>query len=248
MAMMTAYFDESGTHGASEIITVAGYVASVEQWKKFVEPWAQSLKEVGVDYFHMTDVENMQGQFRGWDKEKQIDFIKKHINIINSYTKFSVASSVVVKDYEELRAEGKSELSPYAYCFAQCFERINSWMRGTKYQGAMSYILEKGGKGAGDVLNLNQYMEDPHLLNEYRKSPIAFLEKQTTLQLQAADFITYEAWKDFTNLYQNSGRDERISFTRSLPILHYSFRYGKGLIDMHYEQRKRAAAKRAAPK
>jgi hypothetical protein len=46
--VMTAYFDESGTHGAeSPVVTVAGFIARADQWKrspKMTEITANEIK------------------------------------------------------------------------------------------------------------------------------------------------------------------------------------------------------------
>jgi hypothetical protein len=43
---MTAYFDESGTHGAeSPVVLVAGFIASPEQWTLFERDLSLLLNE-----------------------------------------------------------------------------------------------------------------------------------------------------------------------------------------------------------
>jgi hypothetical protein len=53
--MYTAYFDESGTHGSSEALVIAGYVASNPQWQEFDYEWKKALEDAGVTHFHMRD-------------------------------------------------------------------------------------------------------------------------------------------------------------------------------------------------
>jgi hypothetical protein len=43
--MLLAYFDDSGTHGNSEIVVMAGFVGTEEQWKIFEKAWSKKLSE-----------------------------------------------------------------------------------------------------------------------------------------------------------------------------------------------------------
>jgi len=60
-SLYTVYFDESGTHTASDASVVAGFVSNVTQWEDLSERWRKVLIESGLEYFHMTDFENRQG-------------------------------------------------------------------------------------------------------------------------------------------------------------------------------------------
>lgn len=58
--MFAVYFDESDTHDGSPVYTVAGYIATVEQWTHFEREWIDLLKELGLwprTAFHMADIE-----------------------------------------------------------------------------------------------------------------------------------------------------------------------------------------------
>jgi hypothetical protein len=43
--MLTGYFDDSGTHSNSEIVVMAGFVGTGEQWQKFEKTWADKLSK-----------------------------------------------------------------------------------------------------------------------------------------------------------------------------------------------------------
>jgi hypothetical protein len=44
--VMTAYFDESGTHGEeSPVITIAGFIASADQWSSYERDLSQLLAD-----------------------------------------------------------------------------------------------------------------------------------------------------------------------------------------------------------
>jgi hypothetical protein len=73
--VLSAYFDDSGTHGDAEIIVMAGFIGTEEQWKPFDEAWATKLKnplpEAGkppLKRFHMANCEARQGEFIGYSE------------------------------------------------------------------------------------------------------------------------------------------------------------------------------------
>lgn len=44
--------DESGTHGKSPHMIMAGHVARINQWNRFDLKWRKALKKAGLEYFH----------------------------------------------------------------------------------------------------------------------------------------------------------------------------------------------------
>ena len=53
--MFTAYFDDSGTDGNSDIAIAACYVSTKRGWDDFVEAWDRVRYEEGFDVFHMAE-------------------------------------------------------------------------------------------------------------------------------------------------------------------------------------------------
>jgi hypothetical protein len=64
--VMTAYLDESGTHGKeSPIVTIAGFIASTDQWNSYADDLSQLLAEYGVKVFHANRIPNTQRSLQG---------------------------------------------------------------------------------------------------------------------------------------------------------------------------------------
>src|SRR6266481_415092 len=67
--ILTAYLDESGTHGESPIMVMAGYLGTAVQWARFEADWSVLLGRGGVTYVHAVDLFNRAAQFRSWKAE-----------------------------------------------------------------------------------------------------------------------------------------------------------------------------------
>jgi hypothetical protein len=46
--ILAAYFDESGKHHGSKVLTVAGYVSTPERWLAFEKEWKVALAELNL--------------------------------------------------------------------------------------------------------------------------------------------------------------------------------------------------------
>ena len=71
--MLVAYFDDSGTHDASEIVVMAGFIGTEEQWRPVDEAWAAKLKEPlpgkpPLNRFHMANCMARNGEFFGYSE------------------------------------------------------------------------------------------------------------------------------------------------------------------------------------
>jgi hypothetical protein len=68
--MLAAYFDESGTQEASDVVVVAGWIATDVQWDRFTPRWTKILRAARLDppVFHGTDYEAI----RDWKPEKKV--------------------------------------------------------------------------------------------------------------------------------------------------------------------------------
>ncbi len=69
-------------------ITLCGYVAEVERWEEFNAQWGQVLCESGLKarpgYFHMTDFNARQRDYRDWTRDKRVQVFDRLLEIIQT--------------------------------------------------------------------------------------------------------------------------------------------------------------------
>jgi hypothetical protein len=65
--MLICYLDDSGTHDACPVITMAGYVGLAPQWAIF-EQAVDSIYHYQIRVFHATEFHETKGEFSGWPR------------------------------------------------------------------------------------------------------------------------------------------------------------------------------------
>ncbi|MGA9996251.1 MAG: DUF3800 domain-containing protein [Pyrinomonadaceae bacterium] len=239
MAFFSAYFDESGTHD-SRILTVAGYVATVEQWAEFAREWNEVLKKEGVKIFHMKDFENGYGEFteeKGWTKERKINFQNRLIGIIKRRVTTGVYTSVDILAYEELMTGWRRTKngSPYNFCVTACIGQIGLLWSYFKREEPIAYVIEHGAGYNHEVSEAFRLtFVDEQRRHMFRLGSLTFETKDRAVQLQAADMLAYEAWKDDCNSYllqPNERRKRRVSIGKLTQAPHMRLYFGRAELE-----------------
>ena len=204
MIEFAAYFDESGTARDSKVLAVAGYVARVEQWRKFDLAWWQALANAGLDPtttpFHMSDFEprkaaHMKNKtpFAGWSDRKAEAVFGALLEIMRRHILFGVAISVVVDDYEQWVTDGYANLTRYSFCAIRCVHRVAASMDEAGLSGDIAYIFGDGALGREEVdQSVVRVLADPAWRKEYRMASLEFGGTLRHLPLQAADIGVWE--------------------------------------------------------
>jgi hypothetical protein len=101
MAMFTAYFDASGAPDDPHVksVTVAGFLASADQWTRFDREWKKTLAAHGATALHMKEFSHSRGEFKGWDTPKKAAFIGQLVTILQKRMRHSFAMTISMEDY-----------------------------------------------------------------------------------------------------------------------------------------------------
>jgi len=99
---LRAYFDESGTDAASDIVVVGGYLAPADEWNVLESKWLQALKERNAPYYHSTDAEAVvPGRpYKGWTVEQARELTDCMVSILQPLTELKgIAVHVAMDDW-----------------------------------------------------------------------------------------------------------------------------------------------------
>lgn len=221
MAMFVAYFDASGTHTGCPVVTVSGFVARADRWKKFQIKWADIIEKAGLEYFHMTDFEAWKKSpiYKDWSQEKRVSVLKRLINAIAEHVTFAASSSVIVPDYEAVRKQVKhlQEVSPFTFCVERNFLEIGRWADKLNMNENIAYIFEAGDKFGNEMDALKRTIEkDEEKRHLFRFGSYITLSKKEANPLQASDLLAFENQKEMLNFHhpQKEVRPPRKSLRR----------------------------------
>lgn len=228
MAMLTVYFDDSGTHEQSEIAVAACYVSDVRRWRDFESAWLSILAEAGIAEhgFHMADFVAHAKPYDTWPADKREKVFRALLSVINKYAFEGAIAAVVKADYDKLVPKKlREKLGAYHYTFAvqSCLAQIEYWRKVRSDEQPMQYVFDRMSHGKHEIINLFDDIEKRKTAVAFGLEPngYAFQNRKYIVQLQAADILAWEANK-YMKHFQFTGREARKSFqslVSSVPIL-----------------------------
>lgn len=235
--MLTAYFDDSGTHGKSEIVLWSGVFGNQQQWARFNKEWSAVLKEPCPKWgplkrFHMTECQSSRGEFTGWTRNETDYLVWSLIDIIVQCGLYANGLAVARKHWDAaitgdaVRAFGDAE----GYCLRICYVRSLNWARKYTDDVHISYLFDRRperhfeNQRIFDVFKRYSEIElqPPHL------ETIEFVSSYDHLPLQAADLIAWEMYQQAI-LNLKEGRYQRRPNRRQLSKLIKGGRINTGI-------------------
>ena len=198
---LTAYFDESGTHGGSPLSAMAGFVGNARQWRKFEKRAARLFNRSNVDVFHIIDVRRTDKDFQGWSVDRKIKFLDEFQHIINETLESGVAAFIRDEDYKYYSAlhwpKKTRHDSKYTILFRACLSQIIDTVGHMPLvkELKLHIVLEDGHKNAADAVRIYKWAQGK-IGQSKALASLTFDNKKTCLPLAAADLFAYTAWGD----------------------------------------------------
>ena len=152
-AMMEAYFDESGTHHGSPVMSLAGYLFEADQCRLLTRDWARTLAEYNLPYFRMSECANGTGEFANLSMAQRIAAEKSMINHIKTRMTFGFAVSMSEQEFNRMAPNRFVEVfgDSYTACTIPAMASVGYWARKRDYRGKIAYFFESGHAQMGEV-------------------------------------------------------------------------------------------------
>ncbi len=179
LAMLRAYFDESGTHTGAPLVVVAGWLGDKKTWKSFIKEWGAYLKAVGAESFHA--------------KSPRCESLKEPLaEAILKRNLLGVACTVNPLDFQQNVSDGfKNDLgNAYSACAYLCAALISKLVRENSHD-YVALIYEAGQPNADFICEtITAQIAEPE---DHRFSSIHFINKKHpgAIPLQTADFLSH---------------------------------------------------------
>lgn len=197
--MLAAYFDDSGTHGDSKIVSWGGFIGTDTQWGKFDDEWRSKLAapvpgKPRLKKFSLADCERHRGEFQGYSRSES-DLLQNEMReIIVKHKLLGVAYSVDRNAYDRIITGtarqflgGDAEVVCFSACFNGAIERAVQYF---PHEKMLSLHFDQGRKSPKlDAIIAHvqgRYYGLPELVN------ISFDLVEKFTPLQAADIIATE--------------------------------------------------------
>lgn len=194
LALLQAYFDESGTHGDSPVVVIAGFVAGKDAWCSLEQQWMHFLgvyKEKGVRFFHMSEMLRQEGQYSSVDITGINYLITQASKAINENELMPIYSGVVTEDWHEVVDNVeflKRFPNPIDLCFDDIVRQLWEWAARQHLNEKISPMFAHSDEYADRMGEVGRLYSKEQW---YRRTlgPIAFGHMEEVVPLQTADFI-----------------------------------------------------------
>jgi hypothetical protein len=197
MAMLRAYFDESGTCGQVPSVVIAGYVGDAETWGEVEARWLPILepyRSLGVSWFHMVEAVAQRGQFSRVEKPHINYLITQLASLLGHPRLQPIFSSVIANDWDALDASPAFRArfpKPYDLCFEDVVITLRDWAKdhaeGELVAPVFAFQPEASDRNSSAAL---RYAAQPWYLNIL--GTIGFDCPQRLFPLQGADLLAHQ--------------------------------------------------------
>lgn len=204
--MLYGYFDDSNTHGATKTVTMAGYIAPLENWRLFERASNDFFRREGIGRFHAKDFDKRSGDFKGSTLVHQLRFATEWFDIARETVMCGYAIGIDKADYNQAKSETRlaQSISPYGYCFKILLRKIckNGALWDQICSRGLHLIIEHGNTGnAGLSVDFEAMLRENGPLNGRVKS-LSFAKKDDCRAIQLADYLAYYSGRD-TEIYSD---------------------------------------------
>ena len=242
--ILTAYLDESGTHGESPATVMGGMLANARQWEAFEQKFRQIKKQHKFRVFHTKKFKRRDGDFKGWSNEQCLGLVGALAPITaTAFTEgvtFLLDNAAYDTEYKSGDTPRKLRLdSKYGLCFRSCLyffalEGIKRTFRG-RYP-TLNFVLESGHKNYGDALRIFNEVKAELKANACDMlGTIGSADKDDCDPLMMADFLAHTAFMRGSmqsgQPYGNITRSEPTIGRKETGVAHLEFERG-GLVNL----------------
>lgn len=199
--ILTAYLDESGTHGeASPVTIMGGVMATAKKWAKFEAAFEQAKRRHGFKVFHTKKFKKRRGDFAGWTDAQCLGLIGDLAPITaKAFTEsvvFTLENASYETEYKAAERPRRVRLdSKYGLCFRECmYYFLRELLRRSREDRPrkLHFVLESGHANAGDAARIHAEVRDELKARGYDiLGDLTFSDKSDCNPLMIADLVAH---------------------------------------------------------
>lgn len=193
---VSAFFDESGTHGAASGYTVmGGLMGDEDQWKAFDIAWCRVLNSFGLSDFHAKEYFGPRAVKQTITDPRGLP--QQLLRVISDVDLHPTLHTLDNAEHKAKKLAGKTSYSYYGQCFSACLGECLKAMARYYPDKKLRVIVEHGHLNQGAANEIFKHMRST-LSGRLLDYCIA-ARKKDYIALQAADlyaYLTYTARRD----------------------------------------------------
>ena len=199
VAVLGAFFDDSGTHPDSPVVAIGGLLGTEAQWDEFAPRWEALVKEPlpgrgPIKKFGLSRLRGGYEDFRDYGRADRDQINTRFKSIILDVGLVSLASAVDRKAWNELIVGAlKNEFGKLEeYCFVKCVDSVIDTIRTRKPGEKVHFFFDRGIR--------HQFLDWAKLyLAQSERYPeidgFTFAPVREVVALQGADLIASETYQ-----------------------------------------------------
>lgn len=220
MFELFAYMDETG-HSKEErqkFVGMGGLIATDDNWERFGRKWKAALTSFRIPHFHMKDFAHSRGAFEGWSELKRRKLFGKLLKIIETTYALPFGAVIAMDDYRQLSEERQRNFEdPYFLAFADCAVHALMLMAPMPREEKINMVFSEQVEFRNRAVKLYAKVKRVHRAGE-KLSPPEFRDMRDVVQLQGADLVAYELYKEFERQRYRPTTVQRYGYSELLKI------------------------------
>lgn len=185
------YFDESGTHEGSRVMTLAAYVFEKRKAQLFSRDWQKDLNHFQLSAGHMTDCALGFGEYAKLTKPQRIDAQTRLIKHIRKRSLVGISVSIDQNEYDRVIAGVPFGFSAYTCLLLLLVEKIGNVLTQQFPDGKVAYFFEAGHDKQSEANEFMNVISKLGLDSKLGYVAHSFVDKAVGLPLQAADMLAW---------------------------------------------------------
>lgn len=220
--MLTAYFDDSGTHRGSETVLMAGFWANTYQWDFLSQEWNKKLQspspgKLPLSRFHMAECQAGDGEFGGWGRLATDFLVRELQDIIIKSGIYGIALMLNQAHWDALvTGELRNQLGDGEdTCIKGCFAKVLIDARHFSTESEIEFIFDDRPRKLNVSNRAREIFSGLSKAAKVKPIPVSinFASSRRLPPLQAADVMAWEFYQHASDFW--SGRTSATKPLRS---------------------------------